>query len=102
MEFPKFIIYDNEIIYGTVEYHKQLLPKNPDVSKISGGGQFKTDKNNKIITFYGSSYQYGGCKPENIQSAIKNSITRKGFIYHFDADYDIYKYDSDGNLINNL
>jgi hypothetical protein len=55
----KFLIYDNEILLGRVEYHKHLLPDNFDMSLIYGGGRFILNYEDRTISLYGESFDFG-------------------------------------------
>jgi hypothetical protein len=59
MLYPKFMIYDNVIIVGKVEFHQDLLPKDFDMSKVYGGGMFDILNENKKIILYGKSEKFG-------------------------------------------
>jgi len=59
MKPQKFIIYGNEILLGRVSYHKELLPDKPNYRLIFGGGLFKIDHEEKTITLYGESMDFG-------------------------------------------
>ena len=68
MLYPKFMIYDTEIILGKVEFHQDLLPDKFDMSKVYGGGMFTIDNENKKITLYGKSEKFGRFCPERANS----------------------------------
>lgn len=59
MKPQKFIIYDNTIILGRVNLHKQLLPENYNQNLVQGGGLFILNKENKTVTLYGTSHDFG-------------------------------------------
>lgn len=59
MKPSKFVIYEGKIILGRVDYHKDLLPPNYDVTKIDGGGVFTYCRENKVIVLSGSSHDFG-------------------------------------------
>lgn len=57
MKYKKFIIYNGYILAGTVNFHRDLLPPNFDISKVYGGGLFTI--NNDEIILYDKSYEFG-------------------------------------------
>lgn len=59
MKQNKFIIFDDELIFGQVEFHLQLLPKNVKVTdnRLHGGGMFHISKD--VITLFGASVDFG-------------------------------------------
>ena len=59
MRHPKFIIYGNELRIGRVDLHKQLLPEQPDLSKVYGGGLWRIDKEAKRLHLSGRSHDFG-------------------------------------------
>ena len=70
MRYFKYIVYkeNNElkIHFGYVEFHKDLLPHKPlnyqgywRESECLGGGMFSLDFDNKIVTLYGDSSDFG-------------------------------------------
>ena len=59
MLFPKFIVYDNQILLDKVRYHKNLLPKDFSYKLIGGGGLFRINLDKKTITFYDESMDFG-------------------------------------------
>ena len=69
MKYPKFIIYDNKIILGKVQRHKDMLPDNADMSLLSGGGFFSIDRKNKIVILGGKSFDFGKFDIEKAQEA---------------------------------
>lgn len=86
--YPKFIIYDNNLIIGECTYHKQLAN---DITKVEGGGWFRYDNN--TFTLGGSSHDFGYAKLEDIKKCIEDGnvygnsrITRKMKNYKFVYD----------------
>lgn len=85
MKHFKYIIYrQNDEIYthfGYVYFHKQLLPSKPlnysgywKEPECLGGGMFMFDFENKAITLYGESSDFGKVDPNILKSII---ITNK-------------------------
>ena len=68
--FPKFIIEDGCLIISKVTYHKQLVT---NVADVKGGGWFIMDFENKTLTFYGKSEDFGKAKLVDIQECVKNN-----------------------------
>ena len=67
--FNKFIISNGDIVIGKVTYHKQLI-WDLDSEIISGGGWFIINCDDKTITFYGDSYDFGEAKFEDIKKCV--------------------------------
>ena len=60
----KFMIYGDRILLGRVNLHRELLPPNPDYTKIYGGGMFEIDRENKVIRLHGYSSDFGSFCPK--------------------------------------
>lgn len=74
-EVRKFIIIENQIMMGLVEYHKQLIPESMSNIKPIGGGRWEWNDElypNKVF-FFGSSHDYGKVTEEQIKEAWNNS-----------------------------
>ena len=109
MRYFKYIVYkeDNQIKvhFGYVEFHKDLLPhkplnyygywKKPD---CIGGGMFMLDFNNKTITLYGDSTDFGKVNLQILNNVIKNQKDKifndLWYVCHF-AKRDDKMYDLD-------
>lgn len=70
----KFIINDNEIILGDVEFHKELIVDQQKHKQTIGGGRWFWDEDGKIVYFYSSSTDFGQVTKEQFESAFANSI----------------------------
>lgn len=72
----KWIINNNEIIMGHVEFHKELVGhhREKEGHKTVGGGYWHHDEENNILYFYGSSDDFGGVRKETFTEALKNSL----------------------------
>ena len=63
MEFPKFLIHGEDVIFGHVELHEHL--KSSYVKeKPLGGGAWSFDRDNKVMRLSGKSIDYGPTTPE--------------------------------------
>lgn len=90
----KFIITDNKFLYGNVELHMELIPrerashsrlpfhssmttrpKADESVKVLGGGRWHTDNENKILYLWGASTDFGYADPEQIKKAIESPET---------------------------
>ena len=79
----KFIINDNELIIGNVEYHFELL-KGRDKDKTIGGGYWYYDKPNNQLYFYGCSHDFGGVTEEQFNLSEKRlPLSLKNAIFNF-------------------
>jgi hypothetical protein len=71
----KFIINNNEIILGNVNYHRELAHKNLP-NNIIGGGYWEWSPKrlgNKIF-FYGKSEDFGPVTKEQLIEAFQNTL----------------------------
>jgi hypothetical protein len=71
----KFIINDGDLIFGNVDFHENLIPKDMERSKTVGGGYWY--KSSKTIYFYGSSFDFGKATKEQFDAAIKSPSIEK-------------------------
>ena len=72
MKYPKFIIQNDTLIIGIVEFHSELKQDN---SPVKGGGWFNTKLNQddtQSITFWKDSQEFGKCSKQAIQNCIDN------------------------------
>lgn len=68
MEYPKFIIENNNLILGKVQFHKHLAN---DPKDVKGDGWYEFDYERKTFTFYGESYDFGSAKLVDIKKCIE-------------------------------
>jgi len=66
--YPKFIINNNEIIVGFVEFHIDLA-RNHELT--IGGGWWYLDRKNNILYLYGDSQEFGKVTIDDVISAKK-------------------------------
>jgi len=75
----KYIIYDNELRMGHVDYHKELFSKlRGDESKVKGGGWWHMNREKGVIYLYSSSEDFGKAQLEDVKRAIETGYL-KGF-----------------------
>jgi len=90
MEVRKFIIVDNQIIMGLVEFHHDLLPKSKPKSNFMMIGEIKTEPQSKPIGggrweynnelypgkvfFFGKSHEFGSVTEQQLRDAWENSL----------------------------
>jgi hypothetical protein len=67
MILPKFVVENDYMILGHVQYHKELAV---DKEHSLGGGLFRFDEENNSYTFFGESKSYGKAKIEDIMICI--------------------------------
>jgi hypothetical protein len=72
----KFIIIDDQVIMGTVEFHRELVGDYhiKQGLKVIGGGSWHFDEENNILYFYGRSDDYGAVTAETFTKALKESL----------------------------
>lgn len=77
MLHPKFIIVDDNetkvLILMKVSYHKEILERCEPHCIIKGGGFFKINVEEKTLTFYGESADFGKPTFENIKECCDNN-----------------------------
>lgn len=78
MAKKKFIINDNRIIVGQVEFHSDLMK---DHEKTIGGGYWFFDHLSNTMYFYGASTQFGALTREQIQNATSYALEGMKIIY---------------------
>lgn len=101
--FPKFIIETDDelgdcLIISKCTFHKELVINS---DKVKGGGWFEFDRENKVFTFYGDSYDFGEATLEDIIECVNNkNIYRNPALYSRFSDDHKFKYrTSDGEII---
>ena len=80
LKTPKEIEHENDAVYS-------------DVSSIERASMVSTSMTKNNLTEF-KKYL------ENDESQIKNYIGEHGIVYSYDTKFDVYTYDSEGNLIN--
>ena len=79
----KFIINDNRLIFGDVNFHSDLCK---DHSKTIGGGLWFYDHLSDTMYLYGASTEYGPVTIDQIRNAWSYSLEGKQimFTHHFE------------------
>lgn len=67
----KFIIVNDCLYLGRVNYHKDLIVLE-DKNDVKGGGWFEQDNNWMLISFHGTSEDFGSPKLEDIKKCIED------------------------------
>lgn len=67
----KWIINNNELRMGNVEFHYELAR---DHSKTQGGGLWEWDESKKIVYFWGVSSDFGQASVETFKESLPNSL----------------------------
>ena len=70
MKQQKFIINNNNLIVGEVEFHEDLLHE-ANRYLTAGGGRWHIDEETNTIYFYGSSVDFGKVTKEQFENAYK-------------------------------
>jgi len=71
----KFIVNNNELIMGDVEFHEGLIGSSRKREDTIGGGRWHWDEENNAVYFWGVSTDFGGVTKEQFEEAVKNSMT---------------------------
>ena len=74
----KFIINDNRIILGQVDFHSQLVD---DHTKTTGGGLWFYDHLNDTMYLYGLSTDYGPVTEKQVRDAWSYSLEGTRVMY---------------------
>lgn len=69
----KFIINDDDLIIGNVEFHKELLCKTRERNKTVGGGKWNFDREKNIIYFWGKSTDFGQVTRKQFEDSFKQT-----------------------------
>ena len=95
--YPKFIVEGDSLILSEVTFHKELATVK---KRVKGGGWYRMDKENQIITFYGQSYDFGKATLEDIQSCVLSGkvYSDKKMNTNLQVDYKFY-YDNGTEII---
>lgn len=94
----KFLIVDDTVRVGSVDYHRHLLTTDDRHSIIKGGGmlEFEYNDEHKIIRFDGGSADFGTFKQFDLKKAISQtpdldkSMEQLGILV-WGEDFDISK-----------
>lgn len=83
MKQNKFIIFDDELIFGQVEFHLQLLPKNIKLTdnRLHGGGMFNINKD--VVTLFGTSIDLGRFDYQIVKNYFKSNRYTKNETLHW-------------------
>ena len=74
----KFVINDNRLILGQVDFHKELCKDN---TKTVGGGYWHLDSERGILYLYGISVDYGPVTKAQLEAADKFPYGEKFTIF---------------------
>jgi hypothetical protein len=70
MVIRKYIISGSTFIHGLVEYHNELVKKDPG-GIVKGGGIVYVDQDEMKMYLYGNSHEYGIAKLEDVKAAFE-------------------------------
>jgi len=80
MKINKFIIKNNDLILGHVEYHRQLVDEK-EIYKIIGGGrwEYNPEDYGDVIFFFGKSADFGPVSKFQFETAWEAAKTKPEF-----------------------
>lgn len=81
----KYIINNNTLILGNVEYHSEL---SKDHSKTQGGGYWHVDTQHKKVYLYSRSLDYNRPKITDVIYALRHSVispTLEGYSFYYSS-----------------
>jgi hypothetical protein len=67
----KWIINDEDLILGDVEFHEDLICKGRERNKTVGGGRWHFDRSNNTIYFWGKSVDFGQVTEKQFEESFK-------------------------------
>lgn len=79
----KYIINNNTLVMGQVEYHSQLLK---DHSKTVGGGYWYVDDENKKVYLYSKSLEFKQARYADVIKALRSGAfpqNLKGYSFYY-------------------
>ncbi len=83
----KWVINDNRVCLGHVEYHREFFKDN---SKTTSGGFWHIDAENNCIYFYGISEEFGrATKEQFFKAEMRQDILRRKMIIYFSNKYSL-------------
>jgi len=77
----KWIINDEDLILGDVEFHEELVCKGRDRNKTIGGGRWHFDRKANIIYFWGKSIDFGQVTEEQFEFSYKQPSVEQAEIF---------------------
>ncbi len=103
-EVRKFIIIENEVIMGLVEFHSELIPNTMKSYKPTGGGiwEYNPVKFPNKLFIFGRSIDYGSVTKEQFIEAWQNSSWLHPFLENCEIIFSDKQYFSEVLKENNL
>jgi hypothetical protein len=84
----KWIINDEDLILGDVEFHEELVCKGRDKEKTVGGGRWHYDRDANIIYFWGKSVDFGQATEKEFINAFKQpSVEQATIVFSLKLDF---------------
>lgn len=96
----KFIIQDNQLRLGNVEFHRDL--RNPTGSIPTGGGFYYIRGNENKVIFYGSSVDFGNVTEKDLITVRESGnfpLHLENFDWFFSRESMLFEILKDGNLL---
>lgn len=83
----KWIINDEDLILGNVEFHEDLIGNDREKNKTLGGGRWHADRVNKIIYFWGKSVDFGQVTKKQFEDSFKQpNVERLKIVFSHKLD----------------
>lgn len=71
----KFLIVGNKFYYSSsVDYHRELMPKDAKTVDVQGGGWFFLDRATKTMFLFDKSEEFGYASAEDIVAALERTL----------------------------
>ena len=84
----KFIINDEDLILGNVEFHEDLICSGSEKKKTVGGGRWHFDRIKNIIYFWGKSVDFGQVTRKQFEDSFKTpSVEGATLVFSHKKDF---------------
>lgn len=84
----KWVINDDDLILGDVEFHEDLLTGDRKQRKTAGGGRWYVDRELDVIFFWGKSIDFGQATKKEFDYAFKQpSVERLETFFSLKEDF---------------
>ena len=84
----KFIINNDDLILGDVEFHEDLICKGRERKETVGGGRWHFDRVKNVIFFWGASTDFGQVTQKQFDYAFKQpSVEQAETFFSLKTDF---------------
>ena len=102
--YPKFIIFEGNLIISKVKYHKDILGNTfnleTDKHKVKGGGWFTFNNTTNTFTFSKDSQDFGRASLEDVKKAVdEGRVFTNVYLTNNIADIHNFAYNTECEII---